>query len=90
MLDAKFPHAATISENAPHDYLLFLANDLLQDGCPSGSEEHDPVARAQTAGHDSDRTLAQHPRLGRDTRSLLARDATRVWPSDRCERLTRP
>jgi hypothetical protein len=33
MLYAKFPHAATASENAPHDHLLFLANDLLQDGC---------------------------------------------------------
>lgn len=33
MLDAKFPHVATISETAPHDHLLFLANDLLRDGC---------------------------------------------------------
>jgi len=33
MLDAKFPHAATISEGAPHDHLLFVANDLLRDGC---------------------------------------------------------
>jgi CheY-like chemotaxis protein len=33
VLDATLERVATISETAPHDHLLFLANDLLTDGC---------------------------------------------------------
>ena len=33
ILDAIVEKVATISETAPHDHLLFLANDLLRDGC---------------------------------------------------------
>jgi CheY-like chemotaxis protein len=33
MLDSKVGQVATISESAPHDHLLFLANDLLRGGC---------------------------------------------------------
>jgi len=32
MLDSRLGHVATISESAPHDHLLFLANDLLRCG----------------------------------------------------------
>lgn len=32
MLDSKVGQVATISESAPHDHLLFLANDLLRGG----------------------------------------------------------
>ncbi len=32
MLDSGLERVATISENAPHDHLLFLANDLMRDG----------------------------------------------------------
>jgi CheY-like chemotaxis protein len=38
VLDPKFPHSATIAEHAPHDHLLFVANDLLRDGGRKGRQ----------------------------------------------------
>lgn len=57
MLDAEFPHSATISENAPHDHLLFLANDLLRDGCRQGRQSprylFDTICSFRTEGEFS-------------------------------------